>query len=55
MEPGYTTLDLAMLLIASFVIWAASRFPRKNASVVKTYSSARIKRKHRQRNSFLLK
>lgn len=27
---GYSSLDLAMLLIAAFVIWAASRTPVKN-------------------------
>jgi hypothetical protein len=35
MEMGYTSLDLAMLLIAAFVIWAASRVPVKHADTQK--------------------
>ncbi|OOQ60660.1 hypothetical protein [Mucilaginibacter pedocola] len=32
MEAGYSTIDLVMLAIAAFIIWAATRVPKKEAS-----------------------
>jgi hypothetical protein len=43
MEMGYSSLDMAMLLIAAFVIWAASRVPVKRTDTPKTLSRPRIK------------
>ncbi|WP_162499788.1 hypothetical protein [Mucilaginibacter terrigena] len=41
---GYTSLDLAMLLIAALVIWAASRVPVKSTGNSKKLSAHRFKR-----------
>jgi hypothetical protein len=46
---GYTSLDLAMLLIAAFVIWAASRVPVKHTHTPKSLA-ARPRLKHKDQH-----
>jgi hypothetical protein len=38
MEAGYSTIDLVMLAIAAFVIWATLRVPKKAAMPKQTIS-----------------
>ena len=52
MEMGYSSLDLAMLLIAAFVIWAASRVPVvKENNVPKRLLKPRLKQKNQHRGA----
>jgi len=51
MEMGYTSLDLAMLLIAAFVIWAASRVPVKQTDAPKRLARPRLKQKNQHAHS----
>lgn len=54
MEMGYNTLDLAMLVIAALVIYAASRVPVKDAPAKKLGFRSKIKQKA-QPDSYSLK
>jgi hypothetical protein len=54
MEMGYNTLDLAMLLIVAFVMFAASRIPVKDAPAKKLGLRSNLKKKD-HRNSYSLK
>jgi hypothetical protein len=54
MEMGYNTLDLAMLLIVAFVIFAASRVPVKDAPAKKLGLRSDIKQEDHP-NSYSLK
>lgn len=51
MEMGYTSLDLAMLLIAAFVIWAASRVPVKQTDTPKRLARPRLKHEDQHSHS----
>jgi hypothetical protein len=51
MEMGYTSLDLAMLLIAAFVIWAASRVPVKHTDAPKRLARPMLKHKDQHAHS----
>jgi hypothetical protein len=51
MEMGYSSLDLAMLLIAAFVIWVASRIPLKPNGDVKKSIRQRLKNKNQHSHS----
>lgn len=51
MEMGYSSLDLAMLLIAAFVIWAASRVPVKHTDTPKRLARPRLKNKDQHAHS----
>ncbi|MEB0260277.1 MULTISPECIES: hypothetical protein [unclassified Mucilaginibacter] len=51
MEMGYSSLDLAMLLIAAFVIWAASRVPVKRTNEQKRLMRPRLKQKNQHQHS----
>jgi hypothetical protein len=51
MEMGYSSLDLAMLLIAAFVIWTATRVPVKHNDTSKRLTGPRLKQKDQHSHS----